>query len=313
MAIPPRALFIFLSCFVVLASVCVALNRSECAADRPVIDVPIFDDDVERIRFALNLEYLEADFFLFGAFGHGLDSVAPELAMGGPPPIGAKKANLHPVVKKIVAEFGYQEVGHLRAIKSTVGGFPRPQLDLSQHHFAKLFDDAFGHPLTPPFDPYANSINYLLASYVIPYVGLVAYVGTNPNINGYVSKRLLAGLLGVESGQDAVIRSLLYLHAGSAVDPYKYTVAEFAARLSKLRNKLADCGVKDEGLMVSRKLGAENKTSSNILSANENSISYSRTPAEILRMVYGTGDEGQPGGFLPQGGGGEIAQKFLKT
>ena len=77
-----------------------------------------------------------------------------------------------------------------RAIKSTVGGFPRPLLDLSAKNFAKLFDHAFESPLVPPFDPYLNSLNYVLASYVIPYVGLVAYVGNNPNINGYQSKRV---------------------------------------------------------------------------------------------------------------------------
>ena len=30
--------------------------------------------------------------------------------------------------------------------------------------------DAVGKPLNPPFDPYANSRNYLLASYAIPYM-----------------------------------------------------------------------------------------------------------------------------------------------
>ena len=78
----------------------------------------------------------------------------------------------------------------LRAIKSLVGGFPRPVIDLSGKHFAKIFDDAFGFHLDPPFDPYLNSVNYLLASYVIPYVGLVGYVGANPNINGFLSKRV---------------------------------------------------------------------------------------------------------------------------
>ena len=71
-----------------------------------------------------------------------------------------------------------------------MGGFPRPLIDLSKQNFAKLMDEAFGYPLDPPFDPYINSLNYLLASYVIPYMGLVSYVGANPHINGYVTKRV---------------------------------------------------------------------------------------------------------------------------
>ncbi|KAL5996071.1 hypothetical protein ACLOJK_026144 [Asimina triloba] len=312
-ALPSFSLFLLALIFGCFVSISLATHvPPKCKASRPTIDVKIFPDDIDKVQFALNLEHLEADFFLFGALGYGLDKVEPELASGGPPPLGAQKANLDEVTKKIIEEFGYQEVGHLRAIKSTVGGFPRPLLDLSSHHFAAIFDNAFGHSLSPPFDPYANSINYLLASYVIPYVGLVAYVGTNPNINGYVSKRLLAGLLAVESGQDAVIRTLLYQRADELVKPYNYTVAEFTERVSTLRNKLAECGVKDEGLLVSLPFGAENKTTSNILSADPNSVAYSRTPAEILRVVYGSGDESKPGGFLPKGGSGKIAQGFLK-
>ncbi|KAK1295441.1 hypothetical protein QJS10_CPA16g01503 [Acorus calamus] len=232
--------------------------------------------------------------------------------MGGPPPIGATKANLDPLTLRVIAEFGYQEVGHLRAIKTTVGGFPRPLLDLSKHNFAKLFDQAFEHPLKPPFDPYANSINYMLASYVIPYEGLVGYVGANPNINGYVTKRLLAGLLGVESGQDAYIRGWLIERAEERVFPYHHTVADFTIRISALRNGLAKCGIKDEGLLVPLELGAENRTCNNVLSADANSLSYSRTPAEILRTVYATGDEHKAGGFYPKGGNGRIARGFLE-
>jgi len=75
-----------------------------------------------------------------------------------------------------------------RAIKSRVKGFPRPLLDLSSSSFAKVMDKAIGRTLRPPFDPYANSINYLLASYLIPYVGLTGYVGANPML-----KMLLPG------------------------------------------------------------------------------------------------------------------------
>ena len=71
--------------------------------------------DIDAVNFALNLEFLEAEFFLNGALGLGLDSINSSLAQGGPPPIGARKANLSPLVKGIIEEFGYQEVGHIRS------------------------------------------------------------------------------------------------------------------------------------------------------------------------------------------------------
>jgi len=72
-----------------------------------------FSDD-DLLEFPLNLEYLEAEFFLFGSLGHGLDVVASDLANGGPPPIGAKMAKLGKFIKDIILQFGLQEVGHLR-------------------------------------------------------------------------------------------------------------------------------------------------------------------------------------------------------
>ncbi|XP_061357021.1 ferritin-like catalase Nec2 [Gastrolobium bilobum] len=275
------------------------------------LELNITDSDVDRIEFALNLEFLEAEFFLNGATGVGLDANAPELAQGGPPPIGAQMALLDPLTQGVILQFGLQEVGHLRAIKNTVKGFPRPLLDISKESFARVMDNAFGQPLHPPFDPYANSINYLLASYVIPYVGLTGYVGTIPNLQGTTYKKLVAGLVGVESGQDAVIRALLYEYRDSIVLPYAKSVAEFTNRISMLRNKLGNEGLKDEGLVVPISEGAEGKVRGNVLAADKDSLSYARTPEEILRIVYGSGDEHVPAGFFPKGANGRTARSYL--
>ncbi|KAL0454839.1 UNVERIFIED_CONTAM: Desiccation-related protein PCC13-62 [Sesamum latifolium] len=282
-----------------------------CPPMYPEHGIPIHEGDIDMMQFPENLEHLEADYFLWSALGYGLDHVAPELVMGGPPPIGAQKANLNFLTRKIIEEFAYQEVGHLRALKTTVGGFPRPLLDLSAKNFAKVFDAAFGYKLVPPFDPYRNSLSFMLASYVIPYVGLLGYVGTNPFLIGYITKHLLVGLLGVEAGQDAIIRHYLYERAAEVVHPYNHTVAEFTIRISTLRNRLAMCGIRDEGIIVPPCLGAENRTESNVLSADYNSLSYGRSAREILRMVYGTGNEHIPGGYFPKGGNGRIARELL--
>lgn len=63
-------------------------------------------------------------------------------------------------------------------------------LNLSEAAFANVMNNAFGEPLYPPFDPYANDINYLLASYVIPYVGLTGYVGANPYLLSPIAKKV---------------------------------------------------------------------------------------------------------------------------
>lgn len=268
--------------------------------------------DVDLLEFPLNLEYLEAEFFLWGSLGYGLDKIAPELTGNGPAPIGAKIAKLGHFVRDVVAQFAFQEVGHLRAIKNTVPGFPRPLLNISSESFATVINSAFGRTLEPPFDPYANDINYLIASYVIPYVGLTGYVGANPNLQSPPAKKLVAGLLGVESGQDAVIRALLFERAYVKVKPYAITVAEFTDRLSNLRNKLGHAGLKDEGLVVKPTEGAEGRISGNVLAGDKYSLSFGRTPEEILRIVYGSGNESKPGGFYPKGAEGRIAKSHLR-
>ncbi|KAF4354309.1 hypothetical protein G4B88_007438 [Cannabis sativa] len=219
----------------------------------------VLNSDVDLLEFPLNLEFLETEFFLYGALGYGLDRVAPHLTKGGPSPVGATKANLDNITADIITQFGFQEVGHLRAIQHTVKGFPRPLLNLSSSVFAGL----------------------------------------------------LAGLLGVESGQDAVIRALLYERKEMTVEPYNITVAEFTERISELRNRLGRTDVTDEGLVVPIDLGAEGKVSGNVLSANQDSLSYGRTPAEILRIVYGNGNERVAGGFFPKGANGRIARSYL--
>ncbi|KAL3617195.1 hypothetical protein CASFOL_038942 [Castilleja foliolosa] len=266
--------------------------------------------DSDYVELFLNVEYLETEFFLNGALGYGLDQVAPELSMGGPPPIGATRANLSLFVRNIMEEFGYQEVGHLRAIKSNVRGFARPQVDISPRIFADFMNKAFGQTLDPLFDPFANDINFLIASYAIPYVALTAYVGTIPILQDPTIRELVAGLLGVESGQDAVIRTLLSQSAYSKVKPYEFTVEEFTTKISGHRDSLGNEGVKDEAIIVDPQFGAEERISGNVLSANNDSLSYSRTAVEIIRILYG-GLESKVGGFFPNGAEGKIAKSYL--
>ncbi|XP_077228042.1 ferritin-like catalase Nec2 [Tasmannia lanceolata] len=286
-------------------------SLDEFPLDNPPVPIP--ESDVDLLEFPLNYEYLQAEFFLRASVGHGLDKVAPNLSMGGPPPHGARRANLDPLTRDIITQFAYQEIGHLRAIKSNVQGFPRPMMDLSPRCFATLMDEAFDHRLQPPFDPYANNINFLLASYLLPYVGLTGYVGINPGLKGTLSRRLVAGLLGMQSAQDAVIRTLLYEQGTMKVQPYGITVAEFTKRISDLRNRLGGTGVKDEGIIVPPIMGTEGKHPGSVLAGDRYAMAYERTPREILRILYGKGTAHSPGGFFPEGANGKIARAYLHS
>lgn len=80
----------------------------------PTEDRKIPKSDIELLQFPQNLEFLQAEWFLWSALGHGLDAIDPKLAKGGPPPVGVQKANLDELTLNIAREFGYQGVGHLR-------------------------------------------------------------------------------------------------------------------------------------------------------------------------------------------------------
>lgn len=74
------------------------------------------DSDVDLLEFPLNLEYLEAEFFLWGSLGYGLDKVAPNLTGNGPAPVGARMGKLDPFTRDVIQQFAFQEVGHLRSV-----------------------------------------------------------------------------------------------------------------------------------------------------------------------------------------------------
>lgn len=116
----------------------------------------------------------------------------------------------------------------------------------------------------------------------------------------------------MESGQDSVLRALLYLRAFLTVEPYGITVAEFTNKISKLRNEFGNAGVKDEGIVVKPGEGAEERIRGNVLAGDQYSLSYERTPEEVLGIVYGSGKENVPGGFYPKGADGRIAKSHLR-
>ncbi|MED6198654.1 hypothetical protein PIB30_068543 [Stylosanthes scabra] len=163
--------------------------------------------EAEIFIFALNIIYLDCEFFLNGALGFGLNVVAPNLVDGGSSPIGVTAANLGPLVKDLMSQIGYNYVGHLRAVKRTVsGGIARPLLNISSATFAELY--SWIMPL----------VEDNLCLHLIPMQKTPTFCLQHIFFLTLVLL-LLAGLLGVEAGIDAVIRTLLYERRDEIVTP----------------------------------------------------------------------------------------------
>ncbi|MBA0645245.1 hypothetical protein Goklo_013367, partial [Gossypium klotzschianum] len=73
---------------------------------------------------------------------------------------------------------------------------------------------------------------------------------------------------------------MLYEKGEEEVDPYDITVFEFTNMISRLRNELGKCGVKDKGLIVPLKHGAKSRTTSNVLLADPNSLLLENTEGD---------------------------------
>lgn len=120
--------------------------------------------------------------------------------------------------------------------------------------------------------------------------------------------------MGIEAGQDAVIRAELYRQKDNKVPPYEYTVANFTNALSNMANLLSqstDNKLDDEGLEVPKSLGCKGKVTGNILSADADSLAYFHFPQKSLQYLYGSGNASEPGAYYPKGCSGVIAKSYL--
>ncbi|MED6183378.1 hypothetical protein PIB30_037383 [Stylosanthes scabra] len=129
--------------------------------------------DVELLEFSLNLEYLEAELFLHGATGRGIDDVDLELAQGGLPPIGGNKAVLDEVTRHTY---------HLAVCLSRSWTFEMLSalLNIRRKYLLMSWIVPLENLYKPPFDPYAGAINFYLLLMLFHFVGLNEYVGVNP-------------------------------------------------------------------------------------------------------------------------------------
>ena len=99
-------------------------------------------------------ECLEAEFYSFAAFGHGLNRTQ---RAGGPRAAGGKKALLSPEAQTLARDIAADEITHVEflhsVLKSVKSDIACPKINIGGA-FAAAANAAFGTTLKTPFTPY---------------------------------------------------------------------------------------------------------------------------------------------------------------
>jgi len=259
--------------------------------------------DPDILNFALNLEYLEAQFYSYAATGQGLPSSLLTGTGTQGAVIAGQKANLStPLVIAYANEIAADELKHVEFLRSALGSsaVSQPAIDVSAGGAFTTAAQAAGViPAGATFNPYASDEAFLLGAYIFEDVGVTAYHGAAPLISSKTYLEAAAGILAVEAYHAGLVRTALYAMGletpAPAINPYTAT-----AQISALRAKLDGTGNDDQGIQ-----GA-NSTISNIVDADSNAIAYSRTTAQVLNIVYGSTAAVTMGLFFPAGMNGTI-------
>ena len=258
--------------------------------------------DADILNFALNLEYLEAEFYLHCATGSGL-SAADAGTGAGTVTGGAQVTGLTTAQQNILNEIAYDEQEHVRYLRSALGSnaVARPPIDIVNSFNALASAAGIGST----FNPYASFDAFAVGAFLFEDVGVTAYAGAAPLISpagiaaGYLAAA--AGIMGVEAYHAAYVRTYL---TAQAIANSSYAYLGYANKVSALRATLG--GGNETTLTVPS--GTTTATtivtpSAIVAATTANAIAYARTTDQVLHIVYGTaGGAGvKSGGFFPSG------------
>jgi hypothetical protein len=228
------------------------------------------DNDI--LNFALNLEYLESNFYYLAAFGTTIDvansssmaagagvqsitgvvggnsagstaGVVANVGVTGAPAASTLKVPFATAALAAYAvETAIEEGKHVAALRGALGSLAvaQPAMNLTP----ALFNTLAGLALIPaallPFSPYANEAYFLLGAYIFEDVGVSAYHGAAPLITGKTTVLpTAAGILAVEAYHAGLVRTSL--NAADVAGTYAAvgTLATVTGLLSAFRTKAA--------------------------------------------------------------------------
>ena len=285
---------------------------------------PTPDVDAAILNFALNLEYLEAAYYL-AAVGRlselpgyspekvilpeGYDGTDPNTSLYSPEELSASTVTK---VTKLVGEFANEiaqdELSHVIFLRTALDSVGAPVAELPIINLSSSFTAAAtaadgladgGLGFDPnSFNPFANDTFFLHGAFIFEDVGVTAYKGAARFITNKDYLEAAAGILAVEAYHAGEVRNFLYSsdqrreYRYGGVDIWKVTQA-----ISDARDSLDGSSDLDQGV-ANGPLGL----TANIVPTDSNSIVFSRTPLQVAKIVYLSPDAAvSDASFFPQG------------
>ncbi len=258
--------------------------------------------DADVLNFALNLEYLEAQFYSYAVFGQGLPagSLTGTGQRGGV--VGGKQVPFQdPIVRQYAIEIAQDEINHVNFLRSALGrsAVAQPMVDISSNPQGAFSSAARAAGLIgagQSFDPYMNDENFLLGAFIFEDVGVTAYKGASPLIANKTFLEAAAGLLAVEAYHASIVRTTLY---GKGMQTPSLKLIEATEAISGARDSVDNVLDDDQGV-------APIGNASNIVPLDANGLAFSRTTGDVLNVVYLNSGAVSQGGFFPNGVNGTI-------
>ncbi len=254
---------------------------------RPARAAAITDGDV--FNFALNLEYLEAEFYLRAVTGQGLtSSLTGGTGTQGAVTGGALVPFQTPAVAYYAQRIANDELAHVRFLRDALGAsaVAEPTIDLMTS-FTTLAVAAGLITQGQTFNPFASEVDFLLGAYIFEDVGVTAYAGAANVLTSPDSVAYAASVLAAEAYHAGAIRGYISNIGGGAATN---AISALRATLSGVQD---DFGTDADGNPF------------NITNLDINGQAFRRTPQQVLSIVYGGGTTS--GLFFPNGMNGTIA------
>jgi hypothetical protein len=258
--------------------------------------------DSSIVNFALNLEYLLAQFYGVAANGAGLPAAQLTGAGTAGSVTGGRQATFtDPVVAQIVSEFAAEAAARVAFLRTTAGADviaqPAINIDVSATAPFSVAMRAAGLVASGAgFDVYANDSNFLLGAFLLEDVVATAYRTLVNSVTDATNRESFVGLLGATAYHAGTIRTLLYAKGAASGS----TLRANADAISNVRDSL-DGGSTDDDQGISPTTDANGNLVSNITPAGTNGLTYSRATTTVLNIVYLNSLSVKLGGFFPAG------------